>query len=55
MATEQELRKEIERLTSRVQELEAQEVEIQERVVQKAISGDPGLKFNRLFILVCSA
>ena len=30
MATEQELRKEIERLTSRVQELETQEVEIQE-------------------------
>ena len=30
MATEQELRKEIERLTSRVQELEAQEVEIHE-------------------------
>ena len=25
------------------------------RVVQKAISTNPGLKFNRLFILVCSA
>ena len=25
------------------------------RVVQKAISANPGLKFNRLFILVCSA
>ena len=24
------------------------------RVVQKAISANPGLKFNRLFILVCS-
>ena len=27
----------------------------QGRVVQKAISVNPGLKFNRLFILVCSA
>ena len=27
----------------------------QGRVVQKAISANPGLKFNRLFILVCSA
>ena len=26
----------------------------QGRVVQKAISANPGLKFNRLFILVCS-
>ena len=25
------------------------------RVVQKAISANPDLKFNRLFILVCSA
>ena len=24
------------------------------RLLQKAISGNPGLKFNRLFILVCS-
>ena len=27
----------------------------QRRVVQKAISANPGLKFNRLFISVCSA
>ena len=26
---------------------------VQRRVVQKAISANPGLKFNRLFILVC--
>ena len=26
-----------------------------ERVVQKVISANPGLKFNLLFILVCSA
>ena len=28
---------------------------IQGRVVQKAISANSGLKFNRLFILACSA
>ena len=30
-------------------------VMFQGRVVQKAISANSGLKFNRLFILVCSA
>ena len=29
--------------------------DVQERVVQKAVSANLGLKFNRLFILVCSA
>ena len=30
-------------------------IKYQGRVVQKAISANPGLKFNRLFILVYSA